>query len=140
MKKFYETEAEFLCASQENRRMARNLLYESRKLKYANAFVSTCSCNYAEALYDGAKAIGDLCDRLDAIVPELADKFWSLLEPSSSKEKKTKAGLWLVKSAEWSRIDYQRRGHDYVCSACGWKNDMATHFCPNCGADMREES
>lgn len=92
------------------------------------------------ALYDGAKTIGDLCDRLDAIVPELADKFWAALEQRSIKEKKTQAGLWLVKSAKWSRIDYQRRGHDYVCSSCGWKNDMATRFCPGCGADMREES
>lgn len=41
---------------------------------------------------------------------------------------------------EWTRIDYEPHGHDYKCSACGWKNDMPTHFCPNCGADMREES
>lgn len=44
-----------------------------------------------------------------------------------------------VVRASWKRIDYQPCGHDYECSSCGWKNDMATHFCPNCGADMREE-
>jgi hypothetical protein len=45
-----------------------------------------------------------------------------------------------VVRGEWTRIDYVPHGHDYKCSACGWKNDMPTHFCPNCGADMREES
>ena len=38
----------------------------------------------------------------------------------------------------WARIDYVPHGHDYKCSACGWKNDMPTHFCPNCGAMMEE--
>ena len=45
-----------------------------------------------------------------------------------------------VVKATWKRIDFKPCGHDYECSSCGWKNDMATHFCPNCGADMREES
>ena len=44
-----------------------------------------------------------------------------------------------VVKARWERIDYRPHGHDYKCSACEWKNDMPTHFCPNCGADMREE-
>ena len=44
-----------------------------------------------------------------------------------------------VVRGKWTRIDYEPHGHDYKCSACGWKNDMPTHFCPNCGADMREE-
>jgi predicted RNA-binding Zn-ribbon protein involved in translation (DUF1610 family) len=43
-----------------------------------------------------------------------------------------------VVRGEWSRIDYEPHGHDYKCSACGWKNDMPTHFCPNCGAAMEE--
>lgn len=42
-----------------------------------------------------------------------------------------------VVRGKWSRIDYEPHGHDYKCSACGWKNDMPTHFCPNCGADCR---
>ena len=44
-----------------------------------------------------------------------------------------------VVKATWKRIDFKPCGHDYECSSCGWKNDMATHFCPNCGADMREK-
>ena len=43
-----------------------------------------------------------------------------------------------VVRAAWKRIDFKPCGHDYECSACGWKNDMATHFCPNCGAMMEE--
>lgn len=43
-----------------------------------------------------------------------------------------------VARGKWSRIDYEPLGHDYKCSACGWKNDMRTHFCPNCGAMMEE--
>ena len=39
---------------------------------------------------------------------------------------------------EWTRINYEPCGHDYRCSVCGWLNDSATPFCPNCGADMRE--
>lgn len=42
------------------------------------------------------------------------------------------------KVATWKRIDYKPCGHDYECSSCGWKNDMKTHFCPNCGARMAE--
>ena len=43
-----------------------------------------------------------------------------------------------VVRGKWTRIDYEPHGHDYKCSACGWKNDMPTHFCPNCGAWMEE--
>ena len=43
-----------------------------------------------------------------------------------------------VVKATWKRIDFKPCGHDYECSSCGWKNDMATHFCPRCGACMEE--
>ena len=46
-------------------------------------------------------------------------------------------GVRPVVKATWKRIDYKPCGHDYKCSSCGWKNDMKTRFCPNCGADMR---
>ena len=42
-----------------------------------------------------------------------------------------------VVKASWKRIDFKPCGHDYECSACGWKNDMATRYCANCAADMR---
>lgn len=43
-----------------------------------------------------------------------------------------------VVKATWKRIDYKPCGHDYKCSSCGWKNDMKTRFCPNCGAEMSD--
>jgi lipopolysaccharide biosynthesis regulator YciM len=43
-----------------------------------------------------------------------------------------------VVKATWKRIDYKPLGHDYKCSSCGWKNDMETHYCPDCGALMEE--
>lgn len=42
-----------------------------------------------------------------------------------------------VVRSTWKRIDFKPCGHDYECSSCGWKNDMATNFCPNCGSEMR---
>lgn len=45
-----------------------------------------------------------------------------------------------VRHGRWSRIDYEPIGHDYICSVCGWKNDMASHYCPNCGAKMDGEA
>lgn len=44
-----------------------------------------------------------------------------------------------VRHGRWSRIDYEPIGHDYICSVCGWRNDMASHYCPNCGAIMDKE-
>ena len=41
-----------------------------------------------------------------------------------------------VVRGKWTRINYEPCGHDYKCSACGWLNDLATPFCPNCGAEM----
>lgn len=49
------------------------------------------------------------------------------------------ADVRTVVIAAWKRIDFKPYGHDYECSACGWKNDMPTHFCPNCGAKMEEK-
>ena len=41
-----------------------------------------------------------------------------------------------VRHGRWARIDYEPYGHDYICSVCGWKNDMASYYCPSCGARM----
>lgn len=46
-----------------------------------------------------------------------------------------------VVKAEW--LPFGKRGiygMMYACSACHAKYDGKTNFCPNCGADMREES
>ena len=40
-----------------------------------------------------------------------------------------------VKRGEWGKRAYNR----LQCSYCGKCEDIATDFCPNCGADMRGE-
>lgn len=39
-----------------------------------------------------------------------------------------------AKRGEWGKRAYDR----LQCSCCGKCEDIATDFCPNCGADMRE--
>lgn len=36
--------------------------------------------------------------------------------------------------------DGRRPTELFPCTVCGFENTSATNFCPNCGADMREES
>ena len=45
-----------------------------------------------------------------------------------------KADAKPVKRGEWGKRAYNR----LQCSYCGKCEDIATDFCPNCGADMRE--
>lgn len=40
-----------------------------------------------------------------------------------------------AKRGEWGKRAYDR----LQCSCCGKCEDIATDFCPNCGADMRNE-
>ena len=45
------------------------------------------------------------------------------------------------KKGKWMRISY-KSGYGYKCSVCGSiynKRKRRLNFCPNCGADMREE-
>ena len=44
------------------------------------------------------------------------------------------ADVQRVKRGEWGKRAYNR----VQCSYCGKCEDIATDFCPNCGADMRE--
>lgn len=51
----------------------------------------------------------------------------------------------LVVHGEWGyrwkiHGDGRRPTELFPCSECGYENTSATNFCPNCGADMREES
>lgn len=43
-----------------------------------------------------------------------------------------------VVRGKWQKIG--QLGVVVVCSVCGKSPDRKTNFCPNCGADMREES
>lgn len=49
------------------------------------------------------------------------------------------ADVRLVVRGNWTRVDYEPCGHDYICSECGCKSDGAWNFCHDCGADMRPE-
>lgn len=69
------------------------------------------------------------CDNCNALAPE-----------ANSPEEAYAAAMKRERArGEWTRINYEPCGHDYRCSVCGWLNDSATPFCPNCGAEMREE-
>jgi rRNA maturation endonuclease Nob1 len=41
------------------------------------------------------------------------------------------------KKGKW--ISYLQEGLRYKCSECESRYEAPWHFCPNCGADMREE-
>jgi len=43
-----------------------------------------------------------------------------------------------VVRGQW--VDEPIKGIRYHCSVCQGRFDYTWHFCPNCGADMREES
>lgn len=46
-----------------------------------------------------------------------------------------------VKRGEWSEKLYEDEPVSFfICSNCGDDNYWKANFCPNCGADMREES
>ena len=41
---------------------------------------------------------------------------------------------------QWEKIwRNDAKCSEYICSKCGCGEDFATDFCPNCGADMRED-
>ena len=49
------------------------------------------------------------------------------------------------KTGEWGyrwkvHGDGRRPTELFPCSECGYESTMVTNFCPNCGADMREEN
>lgn len=75
-------------------------------------------------------------DCYDRILAE-NDTMREMLASIGKKCGDSMADVRQVVKATWKRIDYKPCGHDYKCSSCGWKNDMETRFCPNCGADMR---
>lgn len=41
---------------------------------------------------------------------------------------------------EWTVDDDDRLGEYWKCNLCGERSYIGYNFCPNCGADMREES
>lgn len=49
-------------------------------------------------------------------------------------------GIWEKQDANFVFNDVGLYAAVYKCNRCGKLNIAETNFCPNCGADMREES
>jgi hypothetical protein len=90
-----------------------------------------------ERIIDNAPTINPLTDPLFDAYSKIADlefehsgDFW-ITTPKGKKiyfEKKRPRGKWIIE-------------HDWVhCFLCGHEQNYTSNFCPNCGADMREES
>lgn len=47
-------------------------------------------------------------------------------------EQEPKTGHWIILKDEWGDIN------EAVCSRCDANGNHKWHYCPNCGADMRE--
>ena len=61
-----------------------------------------------------------------------------LCEVKLTLDKLPAADVRPVVRGKWQKIG--QFGVVVVCSVCGKSPDRKTNFCPNCGADMREES
>lgn len=58
------------------------------------------------------------------------------LERMASAEPERKRGKWIkADSQQYFRKHYPA----YTCSICNYKKGGNWNYCPNCGADMREE-
>lgn len=47
-----------------------------------------------------------------------------------------------VRHGRWERVDYGNGLYNYHCSSCRYipRENIRSNYCPNCGADMKEES
>ena len=78
----------------------------------------------------------------DATSQELEKAYFNGVEEGLRKARKT--GKWILVK-DWSNEVVECGEKYWVCSLCGCGSDSYdttyhTSFCPNCGADMREES
>ena len=85
---------------------------------------------------DGKRGRGmnDLIEREDAIraVGEAWGKAYRVIDALKSIPSAERKGEW---------IEQHENGHGFwvgVCSQCG-EEKLVDNYCPNCGADMREE-
>lgn len=95
-------------------------------------------CHYRHKDNGNCTAVGGFCTAVPAahcpLIPELIDR-------AEAAEKKA-ADVRPVVRGRWSEKPYLL-GTTNVCSVCGENYGMPHrkyNFCPNCGADMREET
>lgn len=104
----------------------------------------------------GIEAAIDLLDNAPTVEPEKvpvanvtfdADKLKDIVETEVIE--KIKSGELVLKTEERPQGEWIKHEWGYSCSVCGVSNDYAydnnihkftDYFCPNCGADMREEA
>lgn len=83
---------------------------------------------------------------LGPLFTEAADTIEVLLDEKESKSDscpiEIEPGHWIFITADDPENDQAGLfKHRYKCSVCGnWQTYGTTDFCPNCGADMREEN
>lgn len=70
----------------------------------------------------------------DVVERQLYDRALSNVVRLSVEREERKKGKWINRPKEPKHRDW------YTCSECKGQFDYEWHFCPNCGADMREES
>lgn len=87
---------------------------------------SDLGCYAIECRKNGHIHNSGLCDTLEKACNE-----WNGKEP---KEKDVRP----VVRGKWKKIG--KNSFIFVCSACDKTFPYKTSFCPNCGADMREEN
>lgn len=100
-----------------------------------------------EALNDNAELLRRALDNTDIIGAERAKYEWGLgliescisdMEELPSAQPERKTGHW-IKTARWGRVYYCDQCRNYLDFDGVNAGRGSTNFCPNCGADMREE-
>lgn len=90
-------------------------------------------------------------DSIDAIEAKEANEFGNYMEYNVAFNDGLRSAVFALeelpsaepehKKGEWVDFTmYDKAATQELCGACGtWSLGMAKNFCPNCGADMRED-
>ena len=66
--------------------------------------------------------------------------FWDLQNIPTADVVERKVGRWIERTYDSSDTIFEsHKKVGWGCSKCGLTWDARTHYCPNCGADMRED-
>lgn len=103
-------------------------------------------CHYRHKDNGNCTAVGGFCTAVPAaycpLIPELLSRAEAAEARAEAAEKKA-ADVRPVVRGRWE-LKHIGAGHYWECSVCHTNPCIYvtknTHFCPNCGADMREET